>query len=387
MNVLLVSPHFPPNHKYFVFALRDAGANVFGVGESPAWEMPDDLRAPMVDYIYIPDMFNKPDDLHRAAEAIVHRHGPLHRIESHNEHWLEHDARLREAFGVYGQKPADLLRNRRKLGMKDCFRDAGVPVAPAELIVSRQQAIAFANRVGFPLILKPDVGVGASGATKVNDLKELEARLDPLPGDMVIEKFVKGRIVTYDGLADRDGNVIFESSLRYSANIMEIVQQRLVFHYHTLRDIPEELLQDGRRSVKAFGIRERFFHFEFFELDNGDYYGLEVNVRPPGGFNMDMMNYSADVDLYTAWARLALYGENIIPRYTRHNFVAHVGRRDGAHYTLKHDQIMHNLGIAFAHHPQMPRLWGPVMGEVVYLLGDPDLDKLKDAISRVEAVS
>lgn len=386
MNVLLVSPHFPPNYKYFAFALRAQGANVLGIGDAPGWEVPGDLRSALLDYIYVPDMFNRQDDLHRSVEAMIDRYGPIHRLESHNEHWLEVDARMREEFGVPGQRTSDLKRNRRKLGMKDAFRDAGVPVAPAELVTSRQQAIAFANRVGFPLILKPDVGVGASGACKVSNLQELEAKLDPLPHDTVIEKFVKGRIVTYDGLADRDGNVMFESSLRYSANIMEIVQQRMVFHYHTLRDIPEDLLSDGRRSVKAFGIKERFFHFEFFELDNGDYYGLEVNVRPPGGFTMDMMNYSADVDLYNIWARLVLYNENEL-NYERKNYVAHVGRRDGAHYKLKHDQIMRDLGVEFVHHPPMPRLWGPVMGDMVYLLGDPDLNRLKDAIARVEEVA
>ncbi|MCS7032809.1 MAG: ATP-grasp domain-containing protein [Phycisphaerae bacterium] len=385
MNVLIISPHFPPNYRYFVFALRDAGASVLGVGDTPSWELSDDLRQAMVEYMYVPDMYHRWDDLHKAVETLIHRHGPLHRIESHNEHWLEHDARLREAFGVTGVKPKDLQINRRKLGMKDAFRDAGVPVAPAELVSSREQAVAFARRVGFPLILKPDVGVGASGAKKVNSLEELESALNPLPENTVIEKFVTGRIVTYDGLADRDGNVIFETSHRYSANIMEIVQQRLIFHYYNLREIPEDLLNNGRRAVRAFNLRERFFHFEFFELPTGEYYGLEVNIRPPGGFSMDMMNYSADIDLYRAWARLALYGENELT-YERKYHVAHVGRRDGAHYRLNHDQIMRDLGVRFVHHPPMPRLWAPVMGETVYILGDPDLANLKSAIARVEEV-
>jgi hypothetical protein len=166
---------------------------------------------------------------------------------------------------------------------------------------------------------------------------------------------------------------------------MEIVQQRLTFHYYNLREIPEDLANNGRRAVKAFNLRERFFHFEFFELPTGEYYGLEVNIRPPGGFSMDMMNYSADIDLYTLWARLALFGENEL-EYERKHHVAHVGRRDGAHYKLNHDQIIRDLGLQFIHHPPMPRLWAPVMGESVYLLGDADFAKLKTAIDRVEEV-
>ena len=386
MNVLLVSPHFPPNYRFFAYALRAQGATVLGVGDVPVWELGDELRGALADYVFVPEMFNRGDDLHRGVESLIHRYGPLHRIESHNEHWLEHDARLREEFGVWGQRPTDLRQNRSKLGMKDAFRNAGVPVAPAELITSREQALRFANRVGFPLILKPDVGVGASGARKVHTAGELEKALDPLPANTVVEQFVKGRIVTYDGLTDREGNVVFETSHRYSDNIMEIVQGRLVFHYYNYREIPSELLGDGRRAVRAFNLRERFFHFEFFELENGDYYGLEENVRPPGGFTMDMMNWSADVDLYRAWAQLVMQGSCEIHLPERKYHVAHVGRRDGAHYKLHHDQIMNQLGVKFVHHPPMPRLWAPVMGDTVYIVGDDDLDRLTNAIRRVEEV-
>jgi hypothetical protein len=387
MNVLLLSPHFPPNYRYFAYALRAEGARVLGVGDAPAWELGDDLRGALNDYDYVPDMYHKTDDLRRAVESLIHRHGPLHRIESHNEHWLEHDARLREEFGVWGQKISDLRQNRSKLGMKDAFRNAGVPVAPAEMVTSREQALKFARRVGFPLILKPDVGVGASGAKMVSSIEELEQAIDPIPANTVIEQFVNGRIVTYDGLVDRDGNVVFETSHRYSANIMEIVQGRLVFHYYNYREIPPELHADGKRAVRAFNLRERFFHFEFFELPDGDYYGLEVNVRPPGGFTMDMMNWSAEVDLFRAWAQLVVRGQCDIHLPERKYHVAHVGRRDGAKYRLHHDQVMNGLGVKFVHHPPMPRLWGPVMGDTVYILGDPDLQTLREAMHKVEEVA
>jgi hypothetical protein len=207
-----------------------------------------------------------------------------------------------------------------------------------------------------------------------------------MPANTVVEQFVKGRIVTYDGLTDRDCNVVWETSHRYSANIMEIVQGRLVFHYYNYREIPPELLSDGRRAVKAFNLCERFFHFEFFELESGDYYGLEVNIRPPGGFTMDMMNWSADIDLFRAWAQLVAHGECDIWLPERKYHVAHVGRRDGAKYKLNHDQVMTDLGIKFVHHPPMPRLWGPVMGDTVYVLGDPDLQRLREAMGKVEEV-
>jgi len=386
MNVLFLSPHFPPNFRHFVFALRDAGAKVFGIGDAPAHEVPDDVRGALTEYVCAPDMYTRYETLRIAVDGLVKRHGKFDRVDSQNEHWLEHEARLREDFDIWGQRLADLARNRRKLGMKDVFRDAGVPVAPAELVTSVEQAKTFANHWSFPLILKPDVGVGAAGARRVNSMEELEKALTPLPANVIIEKFVTGRVVTFDGLADRDCNALFVTSHEYSAGIMEIVSQKLTFHYYNLREIPSVLESHGRRIVHRFGVKERFFHIEFFETEAGKYHALEINVRPPGGYSMDMMNYSADIDLYRTWARLVVHNENTL-NYERKYHVAHVGRRDGQNYRLSHEQIMKEMPVKFVHHPHMPHLWRPVMGDQVYLIGDPSMDKLKRAIEAIEAAA
>jgi hypothetical protein len=383
MNVLFLSPHFPPNFKHFVFALRDAGAKVLGMGDAPPHEVADELKGAMAEYVCVPDMFNRYDAMRDTAADLVKRHGTIDRVDSQNEHWLEHEARLREAFDIWGQRTIDLSRNRRKLGMKHLFREAGVPVAPAELVTSVEQCKAFANHWGFPLILKPDVGVGAAGAQRVDNMQQLEKALDPLPKDTVIEKFVKGTIVTFDGLADRDSSPIFWTSHVYSSGIMEIVAQRLTFHYYNFRDIPPALEQHGRRIVQRFGVRERFFHIEFFETEAGKYHALEINVRPPGGFSMDMMNYSADLDLYKIWARLVVHNENALKFERKYHF-AHVGRRDEAKYKLNHEQITKDLPVKFVHHPHMPHLWRPVMGDSVYLIGDAKLETLRRGIEMIE---
>ncbi|MBV8780912.1 MAG: carboxylate--amine ligase [Phycisphaerae bacterium] len=398
MNVLFLSPNFPPNFRHFCAALRDEGATVLGVGDSQEPELGDEVRALLADYVCVPDMYNRYDDLRRAVESLIRRHGKIDRLDSLNEHWLEHEARLREDFDVFGQRLSDLARNRRKLGMKDGFREAGVPVAPAEMVTSLDGARMFARRHGFPVILKPDVGVGAVGVQRVNDMAQLEAAIgaQPAPGT-VIEAFVRGTILTFDGLIDRAGEILHCTSHVYSSGVMEIASGRLTMHYYSLRDLPPVLESHGRRIVKAFGVRERFVHIEFFLTGDGGavptdpfdpsakYRALEINVRPPGGWSIDMMNYAADINLYRIWARLLVHNDASL-KYQRKFHVAHVGRRHEIPYRTSSDEIRRNPGVAILHAPVAPALWRPLMGDEVFLLGDPDLDRLKQAIARAEEI-
>jgi aryl-phospho-beta-D-glucosidase BglC (GH1 family) len=172
----------------------------------------------------------------------------------------------------------------------------------------------------------------------------------------------------------------------YSTGIMEIITNRLGIHYYSLREIPEKLLKSGRACVKEFGIVERFFHFEFFETPDGEFWGLEVNVRPPGGYSLDMMNYAAETDVYRAWARMMVLGENQM-EFDRKYFVAHVGRRGESRYRHGYDYIMNHLGVKFVHCPWMPELWKPVMGDEVYILGDASFERLESAIEQIEELA
>lgn len=69
------------------------------------------------------------------------------------------------------------------------------------------------------------------------------------------------------------------------------------------------------RVIAAFPTQSRFFHCEFFRLTEdkeglgkrGDLIGLEVNMRPPGGYTPDMMNYANDIDVYKIWANMVAY--------------------------------------------------------------------------------
>ena len=382
MNVLLISPHFPPNFQRFALRLKEAGATVLGVGDAPPGDL-GDAGPVLADYYHLPNM-SEYEGLLRAAGWLTHRHGKLERVDSHSEHWLEMEARLRQDFNIFGQSPADLAFNRRKSGMKEIFRQAGVPAPRGESVESAGQIRAFIARQGFPVIFKPDVGVGAERVFRVDREEQLSGVLDYPPRRYYMEAFVEGTLVSFDGLTDRDGGIVFCASHRVSSGIMEIVTEQRPVHYYYTRDIPPEIEELGRKAVAAFRIRERFFHLEFLVDRQGMAWALEINVRPPGGYSLDMMNWACDIDLYRLWARSLVCGESHFDYERKYN-VAHAARRERFRYRYDHDALLRELGTMVVAHLALPRIFRVAMGDYVYFLRHPDLAALRQAVALVEA--
>jgi hypothetical protein len=382
VNVVFISPNFPPTFYHFCTGLRAAGATVLGIGDAPFDELRPELQAALNGYYRVHSMEDY-DAMLRACGFFTHEHGRIHRIESHTEFWLGVDARLREDFNVFGQKPADLEANRRKLGMKERFRAAGIPCAEGIPADEPEAVRRFVSRHGLPVIFKPDQGVGAAGTFKVTNLEQLEAVLSHLPGGYLVETVLTGELLSFDGLTNRHGDIVHWTAHQFSDGIMEIVSERRPMHYHSLREIPGQLEELGRKAVAAFDIRERFFHIEFFRRDADTYHALEVNVRPPGGFTMDMMNYACDIDLFQWWADLVVRDRRELP-FQRKYHVAHVARRHGASYRLSHEDLLGQLGPLLIAHLPVPDALSDAMGNDAYFLRTPHLDELLEGIGLVE---
>lgn len=383
MNVLFLSPHFPPQFHLFCKALKQAGVNVLGLGDAPAQSLAPEVHDSLSAYFHVHDM-NRYDDVMRAVGYLIYKHGRIHRLDSLNEHWLELEARLREDFNVPGQRPEDTARNRSKTRMRELFRQTGQASSEGERVTSSDQARALVDRFGYPVVLKPDVGVGAARTFRVDNQAQLEAALqEPLVG-YVMERFEKGPLTSFDGLTDGNGRILFATSHVFSTGIMDIVNRRLTMHYYSRRAIPPALEEAGRRIVEAFGVRERFFHVEFFETESGGYRALEINVRPPGGFTTDMMNFSSDIDIYQLWADL-IRGRDLSDwKYERKYFCAHVGRRHAQHYALDHHAVLDLLGKRLVLQGEMPPVLAAAMGETYYCFRDPDEASLLATIAALE---
>ncbi len=374
MNFVYLSPHFPPNYYLFAVNLRSFGANVLGLADEPYERLRPELQSALTEYYYVRDSHNY-DDLVRACGYFTHRYGKLDRVESHNEYWLETDARLRTDFNILGFKVDDLPRIKCKSEMKEVFKQAGVAVARGQLANSPEAVRAFVAEVGYPIIAKPDVGVGAAKTYKIHTPQELEDFLARHLHDYILEEFVEGAIQTFDGLADRDGNIVFYSSMQYSQGIMETVNEDNDVYYYTVRDIPPDIEQAGRRIARAFDVRERFFHFEFFRTPANRVVALEVNMRPPGGLTTDMFNYANDIDIYHEWADVVV-NNHFDARFAWPYHCCYIGRKSNKPYAHSPGEIRHRFGPRIVHEEPISGIFSAALGDYGYLVRSPDLDEI-----------
>ncbi|MBZ0271721.1 carboxylate--amine ligase [bacterium] len=385
MNIVFLSPHFPPQYYLFCEAVRKNGGNILGIGDAPSTNLRDELRRALADYYFVPNM-NEGDALLRALAFLVHKHGKIDRLDSLNEHWLAAEAHLREDFNIPGLKPEDLPKYRSKTHMREVFKKAGVPCSIGEPYAGEAGLRAFVKGHGYPVVLKPDQGVGAARTFKLTNDDELASALATDLTGYVVEAFITGRLGSYDGLVDDAGHIVYETSHVYSAGIMDIVNQRLPMHYYSRREIPPLMRELGRKAVKAFALKGRFFHLEFFEEAGGKFRALEINVRPPGGFTTDMMNYASDIDVYDLWARM-ICGKDVSDfAFERKYLCANVSRRRDRRYARTDGEIRERFGDAVILHRDMPSVFSEAMGDEMYLVRMQDEEVLREVIAFIEEV-
>ncbi len=355
MNFIFISPHFPQTYWQFCAGLRANGVNVLGIADTNYENLSWELRQNLTDYYKVHNLENY-EEMYRAVAFYAHRYGKIDWIESNNEYWLEQDARLRTDFNVTtGIQNDHIAAIKNKSEMKKYYALGGIPTARQIKGAEGEAKIkAFVKKTGYPVIAKPDNGMGAGGTSKICNEAELKAWLDAHSADrgyFVIEEFITGLLVSYDAIYNSQGEPVFENNTVFPTPIMEIVHGNLETCYWTNKTVPAKLAAIGRRTVKAFGIKSRFVHLEFFQLDRdreglgkkGDYVGLEVNMRPPGGYTPDMMNFAHSTSVYQIWADMVAFDEARKPLGEQF-YCAYAGRRDGRSYKHSHQEILDKYG-------------------------------------------
>lgn len=376
MNFIFVSPHFPRTYWNFCDRLRRNGVNVLGIGDAPFDEIPGELKQCLTEYYRVNNLGNY-DEMLRAVAYFTFHYGKIDWIESNNEYWLEMDAQLRTDFNITTGAQNDFIeRIKYKSKMKESYIAAGVPVARHHMVSTQAAARAFIKEVGYPVIVKPDNGCGAEATYKIknfSDLKKFYA--EPHNVQYIMEEYIDGTIVSFDGVADSHCVPLFYTSNVFPTPMLDIVSQQGDLSYWTQKTVPAALKDVGFRTIKAFGAKSRFFHCEFFQLNadksglgkKGDYVALEVNMRPAGGYTPDMINFANSVDCYQIWADMVCYDEvRNAEMDGQKYFCVYAGRRDCHQYKHTHTQIMTKYGSRMRMAERIPQALRLDMGDQMY---------------------
>lgn len=392
MNFIFISPHFPHTYWNFCERLHRNGVNVLGIGDSPYDSLEDNLKRVLTEY-YRVDSMEDYDQMFRAVAFFSFKYGKIDWLESNNEYWLEQDARLRTDFHITtGADVNEVACFKSKSGMKAYYAKANVPTARCHRITTLAAAEAFLAEVGYPVIVKPDNGVGASNTDKLEndgDLRRFFSNLPTVP--YVMEEFIEGDICSYDAITDSHCRPLFESMTVWPPSIADIVNKKIDLAYYTAASVPPALAKLGRATVQSFGARSRFVHLEFFRLTKarpglgevGDYVGLEVNMRLAGGYTPDMMNFAHSSDAYQIWANMVTTDRRILPDPENHHYCVYASRRDCYHYVHSHEEILSRYGSKIVMCERMPEIMTASMGNQMYTAHAVDLAAVQEFIQFV----
>jgi len=393
MNYIFISPQFPKNFWKFCDRLKREGVTVLGIGDSPYDQLSDELKDSLVEY-YKVDSLEDYDAVVRAVGFFIHKYGKIDWIESNNEYWLEMDAKLRTDFNIKtGFQIEEVKEIKHKSKMKKYYQIANLKVARYHLCDTLLNAKKFIKEVGYPVVVKPDNGVGAAATYKINNDQELKAfyQVDTIT-PYIMEEFVNGLICTYDGIVDKDNQPVFEISHIFPTPIMNIVNDKKDLSYYSVRKIDPVLLEMGRKTLKSFNVKARCFHFEYFKLledkeglgKKGDYIGLEVNMRTPGGYTPDMMSYACDIDFYQRYADMVSDKKEYLD-YTYQYYCVYASRRDKQIYKHSHTEIFSKYEQDMVMYERMPDILSAAMGNIAYTARFKTLKEVNKFITFVQA--
>jgi carbamoylphosphate synthase large subunit len=400
MNVVFVEPFFPSSQRHFARALAEADATVIGIGEYPADALDDQLKGWLHHYEQVPSVTDTEAMTH--AVRSVQDKLWVDRIEATIESHTMAAAQVREACSIPGTSVRTAWLCRDKPSMKQALRQAGVPTAASAAAGSAAEVRAFAEQVGFPVILKPRSGAGALDTIRADDDAGLSRALGLFGGQGVesiaVEEFVEGHEGFYDTITI-DGQVALDFVSHYYPNVLEAMRTRWIspqfISTNRIDTAPEyaELREMGRRVNAALGIGTSATHMEWFFGPKGLKFS-EIGCRPPGVGGWDLYSAGNDMDVYREWANAITRGETGSAPSRRYasGIVALRPDRDGAitGYTgVEELRQQYDQWVIDAHLPSPGTATQPVaagyMANAYVRMRHPDYDALRamlDAVGR-----
>ena len=213
-TVLMISPGYPAEMPFFTRGLARAGAQVIGAGDQSVSALPDMARDHLAAYWQVPSFANE--------EAIVHRGGAACSGHPHRSRGVAvgADNGARGAHPRGARHPGDDGRADHSVPRQGAdeagARRCGNPHATPLPVRHRCGVREAAERIGYPIIVKPIAGAGSANTYRVDSAAVLESVLPKLVwvDEVSVEEFIEASEYTYDTIC-AGGEVLFDNVAWY----------------------------------------------------------------------------------------------------------------------------------------------------------------------------
>jgi hypothetical protein len=313
-NVVFVAPYALDATSRFVTAVAEMpSARVGLISTDPVERFPSAVRLAVAGHWRTADCLDV-DQLTAAVTALAEHLGSVDRLVAILENLQVPLGEVRDRLGIAGLSAAVAANFRDKAQMKQVFEAAGVACARSTRVSSAADAATFADRVGFPFVVKPLAGAGARNTFRIDDGEQMQRWLSGSPPDagspMLLEEFVRGDEHSFDSVMV-DGRLVWYSISRYLPSPLDVLEHPWIQWCVLLpRDVdgPEygAIVETADRALSALGLRTGLTHMEWFRRSDGVEVVSEVAARPPGAQFMTLMSFAHDADMHAAWARLVV---------------------------------------------------------------------------------
>jgi len=321
-NVIFVAPFALDATMRFVKpAAEIEGVRLGIIGQEPAENLPRELREKLVAHAKVDDAMNVNQLLEAVRQTARSMGGKVDRLVAILEQLQVPVAEVRHKLGLPGLSVEAAHNFRDKSRMKNVLRANDLPCAKHRLCHTPQEALAFAEACGFPLVVKPPAGAGARNTHRVDDKAELVNWLSTSPigkdEPVLLEEFIVGEEFSFDSVTI-EGRHVFHSIGKYSPTPLDVLQnpwiQWVVFLPRRI-DGPEfaRIHAAGPRALDVLGMRTGLTHMEWFRRKDGSIAISEVAARPPGAQFTTLMSYAHDKDMYRAWVELMVFDTFTVP--------------------------------------------------------------------------
>ena len=312
MNVLMLSPGFPRELRYFTRGLVEVGADVIGLGDTPRSQLQEPAASAVSAYVQVRSWLD--EDAILGQVAGLAQKVQIHRVECLWEPYMVLAARLREMLGLPGMTVQQTIPFRDKEVMKRVLDQAGIRTPHHYSATAASQVVEAAQTIGYPIIVKPIDGAGSASTYRVDSREDLDEILPRLRGvkEVSVEEFVEGDDMTYETICV-DGQIQHYSIGTYIPRALVMRANEWVSPITLVyRDPDATALAAGKRMgedvIKALGFGTGYTHMEWYRTKDGEAVFGEIGARPPGAYLVDLINYASDIDSYRGWAEAVVHG-------------------------------------------------------------------------------